>query len=596
MAQNKYNEEYYKVSFVTTHSPNIPNMLKYTGGLIVMSDLSSKDPTTGKNRMSIWLRGESIASGFGFSSTYLMNNSTWWANAYNRIFGPNGAEAFDPESEYNKGNGQDIPAYTSYGTPISISNKIDFVYSYLNEVNSTLSSKISYNSSYTNIVINDINNKIDNAKKEHDRDINNIGTYLTSYKLDSYNYTNYRIERLVGGAPDFLDTLGEISYWLQNAQQLGISTVSEIMNIKNSYVTHDEADANGYTYISTYTYKSVRNEKPEIGYVYSYTWTDNGDGSYTKEWTKTDKTYEFYEYNNVKDGTLAVHPEQVSTPFSGHNLSDILQRIITPYPYAYPSVVPNTIDNIKYDKWVEVPVPVGSTVNADAAFIVNNNDAIETTKCTIQDTEAKIADNTVTLKISKDNIQLGKNVIVTSYSVTHSDAEVKEYPQLKGMDPKVYDEEHAFKAQTSSGTLTDYIYKIGKYECYVGQDVDVDNMNTFASDYTNKLTASSFFIDGNNNTGAGISNVLNEDKTSVLVWLLVPTLLLSDKYRIYIIDENTKVEQCIYHDGISEYASDIVSVEKKELEGTFYGMSFTKISMKSSRYPFSNSFRFKIDY
>jgi len=601
MATNKYNDEYYKVSFITTHSPNIPNMLKYTGGLIVMSDLSSKDPTTGKNRMSIWLRGEQIASGIGFSSSYLMTNGTWWANAYNRVFGPNGAKAFDPLSDYNKGNGDDIPAYTSYGSPMSVSNKIDFVYSYLRESNDYLEDRVAYSISYTNKVSAIINAYLNEVKKKHDADVSNINTYLTSYRLDSYNYTDYQIEKLVGGAPDFLDTLGEISYWLKNAQELGINTVSEIMDIKSKYVTHDDVDDNGYTYLSEKSWKTVKSDKPEIGYVYAYTWTQNKDGSYTKEWKKTEDTYEYYTYTTEEAGTIAIKPKQVTTPFEGHNLEEILKKIITPYPYATPSVTPITIENKDASEWYEDPVPVGSSIsNVDVLYDIRLNDAIRIEKLTVNEISGDVSTlasiSSPTLKMSFSNIREGKNIIATAYTISHGPANAREYPQLEGMNPPVYDVDHAFNDSTTTSFFTDPIYKIGKYEVYVCENSQPTDMSSFANEFGKTIYGTKFFIDGDTTSGTGISDVMNASKKCTLECIVIPTLLLSDNYSIYIVDENTKIEQCIYTENGSEYASDVVSVTKESVSGTHYGMSFTKIALKSSRYPFSNSFRFKVDY
>lgn len=597
MASN-YNEEYYKVSFVTTHSGNLPNLLKYTGSLIVMSDLSQKDPTTNKNRMSIWLRGECLASGWGFSSTYLMNNSTWWANAYNRIFGPNGAQEFDPESDYNKGNGTDADSYTSTTRPISISNKINYVYTYVNQTKEDLKNSIAYYATYSDVKNAEINKRIDTAIAEHNQDVENINTYLTSYKVAAYNYTDYQIEKLVGGAPDFLDTLGEISYWLKNAQQLGVDTVTEVMNIKGSYITHEAVDANGYTYMSTYSYQMVRDKDPQIGYVYAYTWIDNGDGTYTKEWQKTGDTYEYYGYNPVKTGTIAMHPEQVTTPFSNHNLETILKRIITPYDYTKPSVVCKTVSGMDAYTWMETPAPIGSTLsNVSSQYTVDNNDAAETTSVTIKGTAKDVVGGGINININMGISNVGKNLYADSYTVTFGNARVNEYPQLVGLDPKVYDYDHAFSAGTDTGKFTLPVYKVGKYECYAGQDSDVTNMNTFLADLGKTIVGDKFFLDGDKTSGTGTSLTINSAKTSTVTWLLVPDFVAkSGKFKVVIIDDNTNLEQTIWEGNTTKYASDIVSVTNTTVTGTHYGMTFNKILLKSKRYPFSNSFTFRVDY
>lgn len=591
---NNYNDEYYKVAFVTTHSNSIPNMLRYTGSLIVMSDLSMKDPLTNKNRLSIWLRGEPIASGWGFSSTNLMTNGTWWANSYNRIFGPNGAQEFDPESDYNKGNGLDQKTYDSNGRPISISNKIDFTYTYILKTKEDLTKDIEK-------VKNDLNDKntysntrIDNLIKTHNTDIVNINTYLASYKDLSYKYTDYRIEKLVGGAPEVLDTLGEIAYWLDNAQKLGLNTTKEMLNIKSSYVTRDEADENGYTYISSTMYKMVRDTNPTYANVYAYEWVKNPDGSYTKEWKKTNDTYTYYKYNTVKAGTIAMKPEHVTTPFGKHNLETILKRIITPYPYKYPSLIPETIDGIDANTWMNEPAPIGSTLsNIQVIYNVSNNDASAVISSTVNNSKKSIENGKVTIPISC-TISNDNNIIASTYNIEHGAAIHQQYPQLIGLNPEVYDEDHKYNPGTCLGTFTKPISKIGKYEFYAGQDIDVTDMNNFNIEFDTNIVWHKFFGNGNFETGSALSDILNKNKTSTVTWLLVHTNIPLNKLKVYIVDENTKIEQCIYDNETSNYISDIVSLESSRVQGTRYGFEFNKIKLSSKRYPFSNTFRFKL--
>lgn len=584
---NNYNEEYYKVAFVTTHSGNIPNMLRYTGSLIVMSDLTMKDPLTNKNRLSLWLRGECIASGWGFSSTYLMTNGTWWANSYNRIFGPNGAQEFDPESDYNKGNGYDQKTYDSNGRPISISNKIDFTYTYLKDSNKVLQDNIDNVSEDLNNKNNQINIRIDNVVQNHNHDIANINRYLVSYKDSCYNYTDYRIENLIGGAPEILDTLGEISYWLENAQKLGITTIKEVMNIKSSYVTRDKRDDNGYTYITSKTYKTVPNGTGE-GYVYE--WDKD-----TKKWNKTDKTYTYTTYGVVEDGIIALKPEHVTTPFSNHNLETILKRIITPYPYKYPSLIPLTIEGKDANIWMNEAAPIGSTLsNIQAIYDVANNDASTSISATVNNKSGNISNNRVSIPINITINNVGNNIIANTYSVAHGAAMVKEYPQLVGLTPSVYDEDHKYNAGTSSSTFTKPISKIGKYEFYAGYDSDVTDMNKFDIEFGTTIVGNKFFAEGNLLNGNAISGIINPNKTSTVTWLLIHANISLDKVKLYIVDENTKLEQCIYENNSSNYISDIVKIETGRVTGTKFGFTFNKFKLTSKRYPFSNVFRFKI--
>lgn len=591
---NNYNEEYYKVAFVTTHSSSIPNMLRYTGSLIVMSDLSMKDPLTNKNRLSIWLRGECIASGWGFSSTYLMTNGTWWADSYNRIFGPNGAQEFDPKSDYNKGNGQDQNTYNSIGRPISISNKIDFTYSYILKTKDDLTSYITKVKDDFNDKNSYLNSRIDTVIKIHNTDITNINTYLASYKDLSYKYTDYRIEKLVGGAPEILDTLGEIAYWLDNAQKLGLNTTQEMLNIKSSYVTRDEVDKNGYTYISSTMYKMVRDTIPTYANVYAYEWIKNPDGSYTKEWKKTNDTYTYYKYNTVKAGTIAMKPEHVTTPFNNHNLETILKRIITPYPYKYPSLTPLIINGKDANIWMDEPAPIGSTSNnINIIYRVDNNDASTVVSGTVNNKKSNIVNNKVTIPVNYI-VTKQDNIIASTYSIEHGAAIHQQYPQLIGLKPEVYDEDHKYNAGTSLGTFTKPISKIGKYELYAGYDSDVTNMNNFDIEFGTTIVGHKFFADGDFSCGTAISEIINPNKTSTITWLLLHANIPLSKLKVYIVDENTNIEQCIYNNGVSNYISDIVSLETSRVQGTRYGFTFNKIKLSSKRYPFSNIFRFKL--
>ena len=134
--------EYAKVSFITTKSGRIPNMLKHTGALVVMNDVS----TGSNNRHSLWLRGNLIGSGWGFSKEEYMKNGEWFAQSYNPIFSPSsGASYFipskniedTPEIKYAEdgktviGMPQSIQMWLSYGilytnsSILNLSNSID---------------------------------------------------------------------------------------------------------------------------------------------------------------------------------------------------------------------------------------------------------------------------------------------------------------------------------------------------------------------------------------------------------------------------------------------------------------------------------------
>ena len=92
MANYTTYSDFYKVSFITTKSINIPKLLKQTGGLIVMSNTDdfkcTVNPDHGSHHpKSLWFRGEMIASGYGALCEQERNNLTYLAGAYDVIFG-----------------------------------------------------------------------------------------------------------------------------------------------------------------------------------------------------------------------------------------------------------------------------------------------------------------------------------------------------------------------------------------------------------------------------------------------------------------------------------------------------------------------------
>ena len=91
MANYTTYSDFYKVSFITTKSINIPKLLKQTGGLIVMSNTDdfrcTVNPEHGVHHpKSLWFRGEMIASGYGALCEQERNNLTYLAGAYDVIF------------------------------------------------------------------------------------------------------------------------------------------------------------------------------------------------------------------------------------------------------------------------------------------------------------------------------------------------------------------------------------------------------------------------------------------------------------------------------------------------------------------------------
>lgn len=610
---NNYNNEYYKVGFVTTHSGTMPSMLKYTGNLIVMTDLSSKDPRSNKNRLSLWLRGEEIASGLGFANSYMLDNSTWWSKSYNDIMGPDGAQFFYP-SYYNN-NVYDSKTYSEADgatyCPISIENRLDFTYAYIQDTAYELYTQMTtYNSSQQG-TINKLNGRIN--------DLSSYVSYSYSYTLkyikDSYSsaltYTDYRIRSLIGEAPETLDTLGEIAYWLRNAQSLGMDTVKEIMKVKNNMITHDEPivaqdikqdDSAAYTYMSlksTYTEMSDEKIREEVTYSYVPDGLDeNGNVKYIKV---ESGTYAVYGFKEVEKGFNAITSYQVCSPFGNHQLSEILKRLVVPYPYEYPHVYIESIDGVEVSEWMKTPVPVGSTLsNLECVCRVKDNDCTFSS-ITLNGSMTSINDKTEKYKATIGG-QYSATVpstieIISAYALNVTKVELQEYPQLKGLDPKVIDTDDVLPTGMQELSFATTISKDFKYAFYISGNVEnITDADNISSSLVSLYDGKEFLVDGTEDSGFAISPLI--EKGSVThVFVCMPTNIASkDSFKASIVDENTKIEQQLWYLGKSRYSTDIVSVTLTELSNSHLGQKYSSLYLSTSRYPFANSFRFKIEW
>lgn len=606
MSNSKYTDEYYKVSFVTTHSSSIPSMLKYTGSLIVMSDLSTKDPITNKNRMSIWLRGEHIASGWGLSSSYRMANATWWADSYNGIFGSTyGACEFDPNSSINK-DYIDSPTY-EVGTnkkPISLQNRFDCVYTYITDTKKDLIDTIEGNKGDVDANIAILNNKITYLGNWHTSDCNNIRAEIKETRESCYNYTDKKIKDLIGNAPDTLDTLGEIADWLNHAKSLGMDTVEAIMDIKSTYITHDEPDANGFTYLSTYSYTmKMDKDNPHTGHVYSY-------NTQTGEWEETADTYTYYDYVIDKTYTNAMKSTQISTPFEDHKLSDILWRLITPYPYTTPTITLKSIDNIDVETWQEEVVPVGTQyTNMKGVCNIDLKDSSELSNITINNVSNQVFNctdivNTPTTDYIINmgdftSLEAGTFVVFKESTNVYGDAVHQEYPQLKGIEgTPVYDEEHLYKGDTETKELANIeITKTFKYTFYTKTSTGTDDLISDATKIGDYGTLC--YVEGNIEEGTCHTNILNPNKDGIRCTLMLPTSILSNtNTKIYITDTTTHIKELVYADGKlnKAFTSDIMSTDSAKLENVWLQQEYSYVTIFTYRYPFANSFTFDIEW
>lgn len=609
---NNYNNEYYKVGFVTTHSGNIPNMLKYTGNLIVMSDLSSRDPKTKKNRLSLWLRGEEIATGFGFANQYMLDDATWWASSYNEIMGPNGAGFFCPSYSYFY-NAKVVDAYTYYENegytykPISVENRLTYNLAYSQKVRNDIVELITTGNSYQAEVNNAISKRIDS--------LNSYVAYAYSYTLDyvknSYDsaitYTDYRIKSLIGEAPETLDTLGEIAYWLRNAQTLGMNTVQEIMDIKGKMITHDDPKTNDdgtatYTYMSL---KSTRQERTDekVGEEVTYSYVPNGmDENGNVIYKKVEAgTYAIYGFKEVEQGYNAITSYQVCAPFGNHQLSEILKRLVTPYPYEYPFVYIESVNGIEVSEWMKTPVAVGSTLsNLSCVCRVNDN------SCTFSTLKLNESITSINEKKERYSASIGGTFtstmpstveILSTYIMNVTNVEVKEYPQLKGLVPVVLDTEHVLPKGEQTLSFSTPLTKEFKYAFYISGNVEnITDAIKLSSSLDTLYNGKEFLVDGTSETGSALSP-LTEKGSVTHVFVCIPSdIAKKSSFKASIVDENTKVEQQLWLSGKSRYTTDIVSVTLTELANTHLGMKYSSLYLSTSRYPFANSFRFKIEW
>lgn len=607
---NNYNNEYYKVGFVTTHSGNIPNMLKYTGNLIVMSDLSSRDPRTKKNRLSLWLRGEEIATGFGFANKYMLDDATWWAASYNEIMGPDGAGIFCPSYSYYY-KAKVVDAYTYYDNegytykPISIENRLGYNLAYSQKVCYDLTTAIKDANTYQAGQNKNIYDKISA--------LNSYVTYAYSYALDyvknSYDsaltYTDYRIKSLIGEAPETLDTLGEIAYWLRNAQTLGMNTVQEIMDIKGKMLTHDDPVQSGD---ATYTYMSIKSTKQErtdekVGEEVTYSYVPDGmdkDGNVIYKKVEAG-TYAIYGFKEVEQGYNAITSYQVCAPFGNHQLSEILKRLVTPYPYEYPSIYIESVNGIEVSEWMKTPVAVGSTLS-DLSCVCRVND----NGCTFSTLKLNGSITSINEKKERYSVNIGGSFtstipstidILSTYIMNVTNVEVKEYPQLKGLNPVVLDTENVLETGEQTLAFTTPLTKEFKYAFYISGNVEnITDAIKLSSSLDTLYNGKEFLVDGTTESGSALSP-LTEKGSVTHVFVCIPSAIAKkSSFKASIVDENTKVEQQLWRSGSSRYTTDVVSVTLTELANTHLGMKYSSLYLSTSRYPFANSFRFKIEW
>lgn len=454
--------EYNKVSFITSHSKNIPTILKQTGGLIVVSDLNDKDTTSKSYRMSLWLHGNCIASGWGFNSKEEFYDAKWWQKSYNSILGetnPDGSNFFlapdGIEDSYNYSYNDDGILVAA---PYSIRNRLDYVTTYASEKIGAMQSNFEERIGTVESEVNDIKTKdLPKLKEEYTYLYQDSVRIAHTYYDGAISYSYAWIRALIGDCPETLDSLQEIKQWLDNEMANNIETLKTVKNLNNNAFTHDGAAESGeqgalpydensvktaddcdvkFAYLSEYctvTEFDDRESHDGTCSYYTYTLTESREGidengySYIY-WVDTFNTYQStYTYSQAyttKVAKNAVHDTQVSSEYFGnHTVDYLLRHIIKPYEYKEPSLEFTYCNGKHYDEWVNELCEYGTTPTFEGEYDENFNglcgDVINN-----DDNETAIHSRRLTLLPLEDDTTSKFNEYVTSYgdSVTDNDS------------------------------------------------------------------------------------------------------------------------------------------------------------------------------
>ena len=290
--------EYNKVSFITSSSTKIPKMLNRTGSLIVLSSNLSN----GHKRTSLWLRGNLIASGWGLEKEENMNNAEWIAMSYNPIFSQTfGMSYFSPEED----------VVETIDNPRSVEMWLKHNHNYTDTCYNNLYTYASEQFTKINNDINNIKGDIGNIDEKLNKYKEDTYTYVVTAKENCYTYTKYWVDRIIGGAPDFLDSLDEIKNFLKNDTENHMATLAKIQNIdKYSVKREDEITDGGklYTYITeNSSYEYVDKNKTYTGTYEYITYDDSGNPI-----TNTG-TYTYYGTSTYEGGQISLNSFQVCT-------------------------------------------------------------------------------------------------------------------------------------------------------------------------------------------------------------------------------------------------------------------------------------------
>ena len=544
--------EYNKVSFITSSSTKIPKMLNRTGSLIVLSSNLSN----GHKRTSLWLRGNLIASGWGLEKEENMNNAEWIAMSYNPIFSQTfGMSYFSPEED----------VVETIDNPRSVEMWLKHNHNYTDTCYNNLYTYASDQFTKINKDINGIKTDIGNIDVKLNKYKDETYTYVATAKENCYTYTKYWVDRIIGGAPDFLDSLDEIKNFLKNDRENHMATLAKIQNIdKYSVKREDEVSYDGklYTYISTKSsYEYVDKSKTYEGTYEYITYDNNGNP------IKNIGTYTYYGTSVYEGGQVSLNSFQVCTGEKWKNtpLDKLLNLLVEPYPYKKPVLNNVVINDVSLEDWANEVIEYNSKVNLNTIGLdISLNDASSTTLTF----ENSILKNTASLANGLNNVTGLLNSISTvtnnpttktealnlinkeytlnanmKYQFNHGKANVNLYPQLKSLD--IEDTDHAFVEGLTEKTYFPKINKKFSFKVFWGiTDQSAPTTANGLSGQSNKL------IDSKESTGKlKITNLSGQ----YIIWVALPGPLF----------DNSRVIMKSWNSGIENDITEINSVMLK---------------------------------
>ena len=545
--------EYNKVSFITSSSTKIPKMLNRTGSLIVLSSNLSDN----HKRTSLWLRGNLIASGWGLEKEENMNNAEWIAMSYNPIFSQTfGMSYFSPEED----------VVETIDNPRSVEMWLKHNHNYTDTCYNNLYTYVSDQFTNINESIKNINSNIGNIDVKLNKYKDETYSYVATVKENCYTYTKYWVDRIIGGAPDFLDSLDEIKNFLKNDRENNMATLAKIQNIdKYSVKREDEVSYDGKLY--TYITENSSYEYVDKTYTYTGTYTyitydDNGDP------IQNTGNYSYYKTATYTGGQISLNSFQVCTGEKWKNtpLDKLLNLLVEPYPYKKPILNNVVINDVSLEDWSNEVIEYDSNVNLDTIGLdISLNDASSTTL----EFENSILNNTASLTDGLNNVTgllnsisaISKNPTTKEealdlinkeytlnanmkYQFNHGKANVNLYPQLKSLN--IEDRDHAFAEGLTEKTDFPKINKKFSFKVFWG--ITDQSAPTTANELSGQ---SSKFIDSKESTGPlKISNLTGQ----YIIWVALPGPLF----------DNSKVVMKSWNSGIENDITEIDSVMLKK--------------------------------